>query len=248
MIVIYAIDALEHNLVEEFDCKNLKQKVYGKTDISQFSQPRTMVLWSSFMTGQNKESEIVGKDGVKVDWNFSVPIDNTFFSQFKKFKVIDLPGFSYDQEVHRQSRKLLKDFFDAKGQDEKEKIRKEYNNDAFSHHRKVKKEFFKAIASDFDLVLGYFSLADVVGHLNFGNKTMMKLIYKELDDIVQKIYSHLSSKDVVLILSDHGMKGVGQFGDHSDHGFWSLNFDYNLERPKLPDFCNIIKEFSQDKS
>ncbi|MBD3247555.1 hypothetical protein GF378_02960, partial [Candidatus Pacearchaeota archaeon] len=51
MIVILAIDALEYDKVEEFNCKNLKQEYYGKTDISEFSQPRTMVLWSSFMTG-----------------------------------------------------------------------------------------------------------------------------------------------------------------------------------------------------
>ena len=188
------------------------------------------------------EKEIVARDGIKVNWDFSLPAKETFLSQFGSYKVIDLPGFNYNHKVHQQSRKLLKAFFDAKDKEEKEKIKKQYNEEAFLHHRKVKEEFLGALESNFDLILGYFSLADVIGHLNFGNKIMMKLIYKELDDLVQNIYQHLSSDDSVLILSDHGMKGVGQFGDHSDYGFWSLNKNINFRRPKITDFYHWIKD------
>ena len=68
MIVILAIDALEYEKVIEFNCNNLKQKFYGKTNIKEFSQPRTMVLWSSFMTGMNKEKQVLA-DGDKEMWN-----------------------------------------------------------------------------------------------------------------------------------------------------------------------------------
>ena len=68
MIAILAIDALEYDLVEKFQCRNLMQKFYGKTDISEFSEPRTMVLWSSFMTGRNMEQEILAM-GDKEMWN-----------------------------------------------------------------------------------------------------------------------------------------------------------------------------------
>ncbi len=235
MIIIFAIDALEYDKVKEFECKNLMQLHYGKTDISEFSQPRTMVLWSSFMTGQNKEKDVL-KDGDKEMWDKKWPIKDTFFSKFKSPVVLDLPGYSYDQEVHAKSRELLKKYFTTEDEEEKNKVRKEYNKDAFEHHRKVKDKFLKALDGDHELVLGYFSVADVIGHLNFGNKTMMKMIYKEMDEIAADI----SKKGKLIILSDHGMKELGIFGDHSEYGFWSTNFDIDIKKPKITDFYDLI--------
>mgnify|MGYP003395087546 CR=1 FL=1 len=234
MFVVLAIDALEYSLVEEFNCKNLKQKFYGKTDISQYSEPRTMVLWSSFMTGKNMEKEILSK-GDKEMWNTEINIDDTFFSKFDKVKIIDLPGFNYDIGQHYKERKLLKKFFDTKNENEKRDIRSEYNNMAFEHHKKIKQEFGKALNGKYDFILGYFSIADVVGHLNFGNKTMMKIIYEDLDDIAKNI------KNNYIILSDHGMEKIGIFGDHSRYGFWSTDFK-DLGNPKITDFANIISQ------
>ncbi|MBN1376958.1 alkaline phosphatase family protein [Candidatus Woesearchaeota archaeon] len=243
MIVVFAIDALEYELVEKFGCNNLKQEYYGKTNISEFSQPRTMVLWSSFMTGENKEKEVL-KDGDKEMWNKKWPIEKTFFSEFKNPVILDLPGFSYDLKVHEKSRKLLKEFFEAKDKEEKDKIRKEYNKDAFEHHKKIKDEFFKALNEDRDFVLGYFSVADVIGHLNFGNTTMMKMIYKELDEIAEKIKNN-NKVDKLIILSDHGMKAIGMFGDHSNYGFWSTDFR-ELNNPRITDFFKLIKEVKNE--
>jgi hypothetical protein len=233
MITVVAIDALEYNLVEEFDLSNLKLSYYGKTDISEFSQPRTMVLWSSFMTGENKEREVLA-DGDKEMWGKRWDIGDTLFSRFSNPAVLDLPGFSYDTDVHDRSRELLKAYFDTDDEDEKKNIRSVYNGDAFEHHKYVREEFTKAIEGDHDFVLGYFSLADVVGHLNFGNKTMMKMIYKEMDEIV----SNVGGK--VIVLSDHGMKAIGYFGDHSEYGFWSTNFR-DMGTPRITDFRTFIE-------
>ncbi len=235
MIVVMAIDALEHEMVERFDCINLKQRHYGKTDITEFSQPRTMVLWSSFMTGENKEKEILAK-GDKEMWNTKWAMHETFFSKFERPAVLDLPGFSYDKHVHERSRSMLKEFFKAGSDEEKEHVRHAYNKDAFDHHRKVKEEFMHALGEGRDFVLGYFSVADVVGHLNFGDVTMMKMIYRDLDELAAvagKKCSHL------LILSDHGMKAVGRFGDHSEYGFWSTNFR-DMGSPKITDFAHVL--------
>ena len=233
MIVVLAIDALEHTLVEEFNCKNLMQKFYGKTDISEFSEPRTMVLWSSFMNGKNMEEEVMalGDEGM---WNTRFDIKDTFFDQFENPKIIDLPGFSYTKEQHDKERILLKQFFDAKSDDEKKDIRKEYNTHAFDHHRRIKQEFSDALNGDHDFVLGYFSVADVIGHLNFGNRPMMKMIYKDMDEIAETI------KNDYIVLSDHGMEKIGMFGDHSNYGFWSTNVK-DLGNPKITDFVKIIE-------
>ena len=227
--IILAIDALEYELVKKFDCKNLKQEFFGKTDISEFSQPRTMVLWSSFLKEKNMEKEVL-KLGDEKMWYFKV--DKTFFSG-KKVKIIDLPGFSYEKEQHEKERLLLKEFFEKEGK-EAEEVKKEYNKNSFEHHKKIKKEFFSAIKQDFEVVIGYFSLADVIGHLNFGNTALMKMIYSDLDEIakIAKEYGEL------LILSDHGMEAIGSFGDHSEQGFWSCKKD--LGTPKITDFGKII--------
>ncbi|KXB08093.1 hypothetical protein AKJ58_00895 [candidate division MSBL1 archaeon SCGC-AAA385D11] len=238
MVVVLAIDALEYELVEEFDCKNLKQAVYGKTNISEFTQPRTMVLWCSFMTGENKEREILDK-GDKEMWKTKIPPEKTFFSEFEDPKIIDLPGFSYDKKQHDRERELLKKFFEgAENQGEKKEVRKEYNKHGLQHHRKIKGEFLKALKENHDLLLGYFSAADVIGHLNFGNKTLMKMVYEDLDEIGGEIKE--IRDDHLLVLSDHGMKGLGMFGDHNEYGFWSFDEKCNLEGPKLTDFADFL--------
>jgi hypothetical protein len=238
MIVVFAVDALEFKKVEEFNCNNLKQDYCGKTDISEFSQPRTMVLWSSFITGKNKEKDVL-KDGNKEMWSKKWNIKETFLKNFKNPLVLDLPGYSYNLKVHEQSRKLLKAYFETDKQEKKEQIRKQYNKEAFDHHKKIKQEFFKALRSKkHDFVLGYFAVGDVIGHLNFGNNTLMKMIYRDFDEIAAEIKKILP-KTKLIILSDHGMEALGMFGDHNNYGFWSTNFK-NLNNPKITDFANII--------
>jgi hypothetical protein len=57
-VCIIALDALEYELVQTFYCENLKQKQYGKIDLTEFKQqsptgePFTPVIWSSFITGK----------------------------------------------------------------------------------------------------------------------------------------------------------------------------------------------------
>lgn len=234
MNTILAVGSLEYSLIEEFNCANLKQKFYGKTNISEFSEPRTMVLWSSFMTGKNMEKYIISK-GEKETWNTEISIKDTLFRIFKSPKIIDLPGFNYDIGQHYKERKLLKKYFDTLNENEKRDIRSELNNMAFEHHKKMKQEFAKALDGKYDFVLGYFSIADVVGHLNFGNKTMMKIIYDDLDDIAKNI------KGNYMVLSDHGMEKLGV---QSGYGFWSTNLK-DLGNPKITDFGKIIGELKK---
>lgn len=236
MITIVAIDALEYELVKEFNFPHLSQMHYGKTDISEFSEPRTMVLWSSFITGKNMESEILAL-GDKEMWKMKINHEVTFFSNFQNPCVIDLPGYNYDLKQHNQERALLKSYFDSNTND-KEEVRKRYNEHAFEHHRRIKKKFLEALEKEHDFLLGYFSIADVIGHLNFGNRTMMRMIYRELDELASQV------KEKLMVLSDHGMKAIGNFGDHSEYGFWSNNFR-DIGNPKITDFAEIItKEIS----
>lgn len=240
MIVVLAIDALEHTLVESFSCRNLMQQFHGRTDISEFSEPRTMVLWSSFATAQNREEQVLALGDAGM-WDFSIPHAETFFSWFDDPVVIDLPGYSYDLAQHARERALLKEFFDAEGREEKESVRAEYNRTAFSHHRTIRAKFAQALNEDHDFVLGYFSAVDVLGHLNFGNRTMMRMLYTEMDEIAGSIASPL------LVLSDHGMEAVGPFGDHSGYGFWSTG-DTDLDTPRITEFADYIRKQKEQKA
>ncbi len=231
MIVILALDGLEYEYVKEFNCKNLMQEKFGKTDISMFSEPRTIVIWSSFLAGKNLEKEIMQGDL----WSFRLKPEQTFLSKFKKWKAIDMPGLNYREE-HKKERELLKGFFDKKNSIE------DYDAAGFEIHRKNKEEFFEALDENFDILVGYFALADVIGHLSFGIKPKMKIIYKELDDIAKKVRD---KAEKVLIISDHGMKAIGRFGDHSEYGFWSTNFEVNLDKPKITEFRKLIESFTR---
>jgi len=212
MIVILGLDGLEYDYVVEFNCKNLMQESFGKTDISEFSEPRTVVIWSSFLAGKNLEERIL-KMG-KNFWKFQLDPSETFFSKFKKWKAIDVPGFTYKYENHKREREALKAYFEDKISVE------EHDAIAFENHRENKEELFEALKKDYEIVMGYFALADTIGHLSFGVKPKMKLIYKELDDIAKKVRKKV---DKVLIVSDHGMKAIGRYGDHSNYGFWSFS-------------------------
>jgi hypothetical protein len=234
MMVVFAIDALEYTLVERFNCSHLLQMYHGKTNIAEFSEPRTMVLWTSFMTGMNAESRVMAL-GDREMWNLSLDIGETFFKSYRNPAVIDLPGFSYDLEQHARERGLLRQYFETENLEEKDRIREEYNRLAFQHHRRIKAAFGKALAEGHDFVLGYFSIADVLGHLNFGNTVLMNMIYQDLDEIAGGV------KETMIVLSDHGMVRMGIFGDHSGYGFWSTR-DRDLGTPKITDFCNILAE------
>jgi predicted AlkP superfamily pyrophosphatase or phosphodiesterase len=225
-MIILALDALDQEQVEKYNCKNLMQKEYGKTNISDFKQARTVVLWASFLTGKNMEPQIP----LKTQWEFKINVDQTFLKFFKKYKAIDVPALSH-KSSHIQERKLLKGYFEEKSTID------EYDNLVWKIHEENKKEFLNSVGK-FDLLLGYFNIADSIGHLSFGITEKMNKIYKELDKLAQTLKD---SNESVLIISDHGMKAVGRYGDHNPNGFYSYNSKLELNLPKITKFYDLIK-------
>jgi len=232
-MIILALDALDLHQVKRFKCRNLMQKEYGQTDLSDFSQERTVVLWASFLTGKNMEAEIP----IKTQWEFKVEIGQTFLQFFKTHKTIDVPTISYKQQNHAEERRLLKGYFDDNVTVE------EYDELIWRNHEENKKEFFSVLGK-FDLVMGYFNLADAIGHLSFGITEKMAEVYHELDGIAEEVKDH---DDFILIISDHGMKAVGRYGDHSRNGFYSSNRRLGLSLPKITSFYGLIRRMVKDE-
>ena len=81
-VVILGIDGLEYRLVEEWDLKNIKQRAYSKTDLSDFEVIVTPPIWASMLTGKKipeiekpfiKRQKFIAKKGnitrVKTPWS-----------------------------------------------------------------------------------------------------------------------------------------------------------------------------------
>jgi len=232
-MIILGLDALDFEMVKKFNCENLMQTSYGKTDISDFNAERTVVLWASFLTGINMEKEIP----IKGQWKFKLPMEKTFFRFFNTFKAIDVPAFCMKQNNHEIERKLLAGFF------KEENTVDEYDRVVWKNHEENKKEFLEEIGRS-DILMGYFDLADAIGHLSFGIEEKMKRVYEELNELAGIVIKNYDG--TVLIISDHGMKAVGRFGDHTKNGFFSFNEKIALTNPKIVDFFDIIKSKGEE--
>jgi len=232
MKVILGLDGLDYSCVANFNCRNLKQQSCGYTDLAEFSELKTVILWSSFLAERNMEKEIMDQG---VLWSFKLPGEQTFFSRFNSYKALDVPGFTYEEALHQEERQRLKAFFDKKGTLE------EYDRIAFSNHQRNKEIFLSMLNEDCDIQMGYFALADAIGHLSFGVTSKMRIIYQELDDLAAHVAK--KSKGGLLILSDHGMEPVGRFGDHSRRGFWSFsNAASNKDNLRLTQLFRIFMD------
>ena len=214
-------------MVKKFNSRNLMQEEYGQTNLSDFDLKRTVVLWASFLTGKSMEAKIP----VKTQWNFKLTTEETFLNFFKTFNAIDVPAYSH-KKTHEEERRLLKAYFND------EVTVEEFDAIVWKIHEENKKEFFDSLEK-FDLTMGYFNLADSIGHLSFGIYEKMKNVYKELDSLAREVKK--SSEDFMLTISDHGMKALGRYGDHSDRGFYSVNRKIGLAFPRITDFYEVIR-------
>jgi len=234
-MIILALDALDLNMVTKYKCKNLMQNEYGQTSLAEFELERTVVLWASFLTGKNMEPEIP----VKTQWEFKLRPEQTFLPFFKTHLAIDVPAFSLKEKNHAEERRLLKKYFDEEANVE------EYDPVVWENHEENKKDFFGSLGQ-YDVVMGYFDLADAIGHLSFGLPEKMEKVYIELEQMAQEVKTR--SDDLILVISDHGMKPVGRYGDHSRNGFYSANRTLGLNLPKITDFYNIIRAVAKGES
>lgn len=169
---------------------------------------------------------------IEGQWQFQLEEEETFLRFFDSHHTIDLPAMSYKQRNHQKERKLLEGYFDDNA------TVQEYDQRVWENHRENKEEFLGQLG-EHQLLIGYFNLADAIGHLSFGVYTKMKKVYQELNQLAEKTLQN--SDDLTLIISDHGMKKVGRFGDHTQHGYYSTNTALDLGQPKITDFHSIIK-------
>ncbi|RLE63016.1 MAG: hypothetical protein DRJ38_08575 [Thermoprotei archaeon] len=259
-ICILAFDGLEYDLVIRWRMKALMQEYYGKynSPISPtFKKPHTPSAWASFITGKTIEEH--GIDGWWtwgrfLDWlRFKPPLRyiknkskflrkigirpklhsieevHTIFNVIKPSIPLFIPSFTEPVHFHYELADAIRESINA------------YVKKVWEIHRYRKKIFLECLNKDWKLLMAWFDLADLLGHV-FIKKNPIKLFkgYKELNDIASLARSKLANT-AILIVSDHGMKPQPKgTGDHSRYGFWSLNVEPPFKPEKITDFYRLI--------
>jgi hypothetical protein len=113
----------------------------------------------------------------------------------------------------------------------------------FSEKRKL---CFEKIKGKWTIFMVHFLFTDLLGHFYINRLEKMRQIYDKAKKVVAEIKKELSDDTLLIILSDHGMKPMGEinFGEHSKHGFYSLNYALNLKEPHIKDFFTLIKKIA----
>ena len=110
----------------------------------------------------------------------------------------------------------------------------------YKKRRELIKRELKKKRQVYDTIFAFLHFPDMVQHLAFTRHLIIKEIYADLDYFVLELKEMLSD-EIFLIISDHGMKEVGRFGDHNRNGFYSLNSKMELNLPKVTSFYDLIR-------
>ena len=241
-------------------------KKYGRNGAS---RPYTPIVWTSFITG--KPPSVHGVDkwdtyGKFLDWvRQKTPLSRIKGKRKISSKLGILPRF-----INREDwkDKNLSTIFDAikpsialfiPAYNERETFREdifltlwtrtksidECVNKIWEIHELRIKEMYERLNDDWELFMVWFDLADLMGHICYGRRFYeFRKAYEVLDDLAFRIKSVLPEDVIMLIASDHGMKGSedGVTGTHSNHSFWSLNIETDWKPKDITDIAPKILE------
>ena len=137
-----------------------------------------------------------------------------------KIRAIEIPG--YNEKNNEQYRSEFSGLVTAS------------INDKIGYLRKVLIDCenrvslaIESINDGYDVVFVYLPLPDIAHHLLFkglAEITRLRQHYGELADMLQPLVDKASDNNYrILIVSDHGFDLKKYY--HSEHGFWSLNFN-----------------------
>jgi hypothetical protein len=96
----------------------------------------------------------------------------------------------------------------------------------------VRKNLLRLLEEDYDLIFWYTNALDNLGHIYFGRKMKTMNYYMRINRLVADLSRKLDAKDILYIISDHGIKAVGEGGLHSNHGFFSSSTGETIKKPQ----------------
>lgn len=113
----------------------------------------------------------------------------------------------------------------------------------WNRFREIRERTLNSISYKWEILMSYNRLADIWGHIAFGDSDAMQKIYRALNSFVGEVKDRVDKSIFILVVSDHGMEaleGTKYGGKHSDHAFYSSNIPLKLENPNIIDFYSII--------
>ncbi len=261
-VYVFGIDALEYNLVEKLDLKNLKQSEYGKSIVpidEKSGRPVSPQVWGSFLTGDIEKKGFAHKS---IYWKM---VDKFKKKRSKKFKekiaplvykigsiagekTKDFPKLDKTTFLDEtKSVKLNVPYYDYSAGESLRQIeafrRRELGIQRFKELQeeefdKLKNKTLEKIKEECDIFMVYYDFLDNISHILYKDSDYIEKKYTEVDEFIGKIKSNLKEDEMFLIVSDHGFDF--EKGEHSNHGFYSLNKKFGLQKPKIIDFYDII--------
>ncbi len=173
--------------------------------------------------GYERTDRILARRGMK-----------TIFENVDKSVALNVPTYNWNWDYRAA-------YFLKKSIENPEGIGRKFEEYIYQTFEKERRDFWNAFKTgDWNLIMAYTKMCDHLGHLYGGNLPKLEKAYIVLDRFAQEIANAINQDDILLIVSDHGMKPLGRFGEHSDHGFYSCNRKLDLETPRITDFFEII--------
>lgn len=260
-VVVFGIDALDPELVDQKDHPHLTLKEYKpiKTILSSKGDPSTHELWPTIITGLDPEDHGLTLDdgitwanpilrtGSKVgDFIFpdsiqtklgAVILNRTSADAFRTSasyyknqglntifdghiaKAIGIPNYVTEldsEDREHQLRRNMGELFERDPGSEGGHV--SANPDEF-YEQCLEMIMIRTArirrglrSSQYELVFGYTSGLDLIGHISFDRPTLQKRAYDELNDFVGELRNDLQGNDELILVSDHGL----QDGLHTD--------------------------------
>lgn len=116
---------------------------------------------------------------------------------------------------------------------------------SWSHFFRIKQQTLNTVKNgEWDLLVSYTRILDVVGHIRYGRFIDLFKAYNICNRYVSEVKKLLDNNTICLVISDHGMKRFNKtiYGVHSDHGFYSINIDTSWSPHTMLDYYpQIVK-------
>lgn len=267
MIFIFGIDALDYDLVEKWDLKNLKQLEYNKIIVpinEKIGLPLSAEVWASFLTGKYisinlKSSSYIKTMILNVLYMFNIDLLDGFGKKIKN--VLKKLGFSSPARFKGLNQKTFLDFKNSKEINaiyysfDHSTINTlfQYNNgkitfkqliekiDLIYENRKIQILNELDNAENVDVIFAYMHAIDILQHLLYNHVAEIKKYYIDIDNYVSLLKNIINTKfknSNFIIVSDHGFDL--ELGNHSKYGYYSSNLNLIPKPSEITDFYNIV--------
>lgn len=219
-----------------FDYRGLPFLKHGKKYVKFGHPPFARLVRKVFPLGLRRRlgkiyERLLGLDSPLSTWDWlkrrNIP---SIFDEINRYWHNRIPGFNGSFHLLEERRRLLLQVLE--GGQNKYDDRLKYDRWIWKEYSEKIQELAKLLDSQRpDMVFFYTKILDNLGHLHFGEPDYRFALHQELNRLARDISRRLEKGDCLYIVSDHGMKPLGRFGDHTRSGFFSSNTGELIQKP-----------------